>query len=81
MDDWLRRGQLAKALGIPMPTVKYYTALGLFPVQKKTDHGQYLYHLGEMRQRFERIQDMKQKRLTIQEIRDRLKIELMLADE
>lgn len=80
MNDWIRRGQLAKALGIPTPTVKYYTALGLFPVQKKTDHGQYLYNLDEIRRRFDRIQEMKMKRLTIQEIQDRFKIELVLSD-
>ena len=78
MQQWMRRSQLAKALGTTMPTVKYYTALGLFPVQKKTDHGQYLYNLEEIRTRYTRIQELKEKRLTIQEIKDRLQIEVLM---
>ena len=74
----MRRSQLAKALGTTMPTVKYYTSLGLFSVQKKTNHGQYLYNFEEVRLRYMRIQELKEKRLTIQEIKDRLQIEILM---
>ncbi len=80
MKQWLRRGDLAKALETTSPTIKYYTATGLLPVQKKTDHGQYLYDLEESRQRFARIQELKEKRFTIQEIKDRLQIEVLIQD-
>ena len=80
MKRWLRRGALAKALGISMPTVKYYTAFGLFPVQKKTDHGQYLYDLEEIKPLYFRIKELKEKRLTMQEIKDRLQIEVLIRD-
>ncbi len=80
MDQWVRRGKLAKILGIPTPTVKYYTSLGLFPVGKKTMHGQYLYEVHTIQGRYTKIQEMKQKRFTIQEIRDRFQMEFVLAD-
>lgn len=80
METWLRRGALAKSLGLSVPTVKYYTTLGLFPVRKKTAHGQYLYASEEIRQRYFRIKEFKDKRLTIQEIKDRLQIEGLLRD-
>lgn len=80
MKRWLRRGELAKQLGITTPTVKYYTTLGLFPVQKRTHHGQYLYDIEEIKPRYFRIRELKEKRLTIQEIKDRLKIEVLMRD-
>lgn len=80
MKKFLRRGELAKTLGITTPTVKYYTALGLFPVQTKTDHGQYLYDVETIKARYFRIREFKEKRLTIQEIQDRLKIEVLMRD-
>ena len=80
MKAWLRRGELAKALGITTPTVKYYTALALFPVQKWTDHGQFLYDVEDIRRRYERIRELKAKRLTIQEIQERLQIEGLIRD-
>ncbi len=80
MKKFLRRGALAKALGITTPTVKYYTTLGLFPVHKRTDHGQYLYDEDEIRGRFHRIREFKEKRLTIEEIKDRLKIEVLINE-
>ena len=80
MKKWLRRGELAKTLGIPQPTVKYYTSLGLFSVQNKTRHGQFLYDLEEIKRRYSRIQEFKAKRLTIEEIKERLKIEILIQD-
>lgn len=80
MDRWRRRGELAKELGITVPTVKYYTHFGLFPVDKRTPHGQFLYDLESIRRRFLRIRELKEKRLTMQEIKDRLQIEHLIAD-
>lgn len=80
MKKWLRRGALAKALGTTSPTVKYYTALGIFPVQRRTDHGQNLYDFDSVKEKYARVRELKEKRLTIQEIRDRLKIEVLIQD-
>ena len=80
MKTFLRRGEIAKQLKIPSPTVKYYTALGIFPVGKKTDHGQYLYDLDQIRELYGRIKEFKEKRLTIQEIKDRLQVEVLMKD-
>lgn len=76
----LRRGEFAKALGIPDPTVKYYTRLGLFSVKNKTRFGQFLYDLEPMKQRYARIKELKAKRLTIEEIKDRLKMDVLIED-
>ena len=74
MKKWVRRGELAKILGTTSPTVKYYTSMGLFPVCKKTDHGQYLYDCDEMRERFQLIQSLKRQRFTIVEIKKQLAV-------
>ena len=72
MKNWVRRGRLAKALGIPAPTIKYYTALGLFPVPGKTPRGQYLYDLEDIRRRYAAIKKLKEKRFTIPEIKQKV---------
>ena len=71
----VRRGKLAKKLGIPEPTVKYYTEIGLFEPSGKTPHGHLLYDQTQMESRYLRIKELKKKRLTIKEILDRLLIE------
>lgn len=73
MRQLVRRGELAKLLGTTSPTVKYYTSVGLFLVSGKTDHGQYLYNLEEMRERFQIIKSLKRRRLTIEEIQEQLR--------
>ena len=71
----VRRGKLARILGVPEPTVKYYTQVGLFEPSGKTPHGHLLYDPTEMQRRFVRIKELKKKRLTIQEILERFLIE------
>ena len=71
----MRRGKLAQLLGVPEPTVKYYTEVGLFEPTGKTLHGHLLYDPTEMQRRYTRIREWKKKRLTIQEILDRFMIE------
>lgn len=72
MHRLVRRGELAKHLGTTSPTVKYYTSEGLLWVSGKTDHGQYLYDLDEMRERFQQIVTLKRRRFTIEEIKEQL---------
>ncbi|MBI4431279.1 MAG: MerR family transcriptional regulator [Candidatus Omnitrophica bacterium] len=76
---FVRKGQLAKTLNIPWPTVKYYTKVGLFPIARKTPNGQHLYHLEEIRERYERVKDLKRQRHTIEEIMDLLKMETIVS--
>ena len=76
----IRKGQLAKELNIHWPTVKYYTAVGLFPVAGRTPNGQHLYHLPLIREKYERIKTLKRQRLTIGEIIDRLKMESIVQE-
>ncbi|MDP3921653.1 MAG: MerR family transcriptional regulator [Candidatus Omnitrophota bacterium] len=80
MKRLMRRTELARALGTTPPTVKYYTSLGLFPVEKKTDHGQYLYNYEAVKGRYVRILELKEKRLRIDEIKDRLRIEVLIQN-
>lgn len=76
----LRRSELARRLGTTPPTVKYYTSVGLFPVAGKTPHGQFLYDFETVKLRYDRIQELKNKRLTVEEIKDRLQIEVLMLD-
>lgn len=76
MDRCFRRGEIAKILGIPSPTVKFYTTQGLFSVKKRTPYGQYLYDLEEIRRMYFLIKELKDKRLTIEEIKTQLKDQL-----
>ncbi len=71
----VRRGKLARFLGIPEPTVKYYTQVGLFESAAKTPNGHLLYSAVEMQKKYARIKELKKKRLTIEEILERFLIE------
>lgn len=79
MNKFVRKGQLAKTLNVPWPTVKYYTKVGLFPIAQKTPNGQHLFDLNETRERYERIKSLKRQRHTIEEILDLLKIETIVS--
>ncbi|MFC1668109.1 MerR family transcriptional regulator [Chlamydiota bacterium] len=68
----LRRGSLAKELHLPWPTVKYYQEQGLFPIAKRTPHGHNLYDINKIKEVFQSIKALKQQRLTIDEIKNRL---------
>ena len=78
MQKLVRKGRLAKELNISWPTAKYYTSVGLFPISQRTPHGQHLYDLELMRERFARIKQLKRQRRTIEEIHDLLKLETIV---
>ena len=79
MNTFVRKGQLAKTLNIPWPTVKYYTKVGLFPIAQKTPNGQHLYNLEEIRKKYERVKQLKRQRHTIEEMLDLMKMETIVA--
>ena len=42
---WFKIGELAKKLGVPVTTVRYYTEIGILPVVSETPSGYRLYDL------------------------------------
>ncbi|WP_420887385.1 MerR family transcriptional regulator [Candidatus Paracaedibacter symbiosus] len=71
-DTLLKIGELAKAVGETIVTIRYWTKEGLLDVAKITESGYHLYEIG-MIQRCEYIKQLKKDRLTIEEIRKKLK--------
>ena len=73
----IRRGKLATMLKVPWPTVKYYQEIGLFQVAGLTPNGQNLFNLDETRNTYSLIKSLKKRRLTIEEIKNRIIIETL----
>lgn len=66
-----RIGELAKAASISERTIDYYTKLGLIFPEKRTQTNYRLYSI-ETLHRLERINQMKQEKYTLEEIREKL---------
>lgn len=75
MTELVKRKDLCRMLGISPSKVNFYTSQGLFPLAGKTQGGYGLYDPGVVRARFRRISELKDERLTIGEILDRLREE------
>lgn len=67
-DHLLKIGELAKAAGETVPTIRYWTKEGLLEVAAVTESGYQLY-APDMVQRCERIKQLKGERHTLQEIK------------
>jgi Fic family protein len=67
----LKIGQLAKAVGATVPTIRHWTNLGLLEVAQKTPAGYQLYSEAAI-DRCRRIESLKGRRLTLEEIRTEL---------
>jgi len=61
-------GELAEVSGIRQTTLKYYTELGILPFSQAGERLTRKYREGEALERLEKIKELKEKRLTIQEI-------------
>jgi len=72
----LKIGQLAKAVGVTVPTIRFWTSEGLLDVADTTESGYQLFD-ESMIERCRKIQRMKKKRMTIAEIKN----ELMKSNE
>jgi len=70
-DDLLKIGELAKAVGETVPTIRYWTKEGLLEVAEVTDAGYQLY-AADMQARCKEIQRLKGERLTLREIKKRI---------
>lgn len=65
------RTELAKALGIPSSTVKYYSELGIFPFEYHDPENRLssrFYDIEECQERWEKVQEMKAKGMNMGEI-------------
>lgn len=68
----VRRSDLARALGISVSTVTFYTKEGLFEVVRRTPGGMTLYDPKDTEDRFLRMQKMKKEGFTLKEIKESL---------
>jgi DNA-binding transcriptional MerR regulator len=72
MPKLVKRKDICRMLGISPSKVNFYTSQGLFPLQGRTQGGYGLYDADLIRSRFVRITELKNDRLTIAEIRERI---------
>jgi len=68
----LKAGELANRVDIAVTTIRYYTEIGLLPVSGKTPGGYNLYGEAAIKV-IQEIKRLKKKRLTLEEIGDKLK--------
>ena len=67
----MKIGALAKAVGVTLPTIRFWTAENLLEVADVTAFGYQLYS-PDMIARCELIRSLKEQRLTLTEIKSRL---------
>lgn len=72
MSKLVKRKDICRLLGISPSKVNFYTTQGLFPLEDRTEGGYGLYDPDTIQARFARITELKEERLTISEIRDRI---------
>ena len=70
----LKAGQLAKYFGLLTSTIRYYTNLGLLRSAGRSQGGYHLYDLDETKPIIQRINDLKKKRYTLDEIKEKLSV-------
>lgn len=69
---WLKIGELAKKLGVPTTTIRYYTDIGLLPVIAETRGGYRLYDEHEATARMAALRQISGERPTLREAMDRI---------
>jgi Fic family protein len=70
-DILLKIGELAKLIGVPNSTIRHWTKEGLLQVAETTHSGYQMYNV-YMIERIEKIMALKEKRLTLEEIKKQL---------
>ena len=70
--DLVTIGKLAREAGVLPSTVRYYVKEGLLQVTDHTPGGFFLFDRTSALKRIERIQALKEQRLTLAEIREQL---------
>jgi len=71
-DKLLKIGELAKKVALQNSTIRHWTKEGLLQVAEITKTGYHLY-ASEMLERIKQIHELKEQRLSLQEIRERLR--------
>src|SRR5579859_3684539 len=69
MDERMRIGDLTERAGVTPRTVRYYESIGLLPPGEREGHGQH-YYPEETLARLQKIDQLKQLGLSLDEIRD-----------
>lgn len=69
---WLKIGELAKKLGIPVSTIRYYTEIGLLQVIAETQGGYRLYDAEESCHRLSQIRQVNSPRPSLKETKNML---------
>ena len=64
----LTTSELAEVSGVRYGTIKYYSQIGILPFKQAGERLRRYYRKGETLKRFNKIQKLKDKRLTIEEI-------------
>jgi DNA-binding transcriptional MerR regulator len=64
---WLRMGELAKRLGLPVTTLRHYTDIGLLPVAAETEAGYRLFDYKIVEERIRQIRQVAGVRPTLKE--------------
>jgi DNA-binding transcriptional MerR regulator len=67
---WLKIGEIARKLGVPVTTIRYYTEIGLLPVIAETAGGYRLYDQNVVTNRFAQIWEMNGSRPTLKETKE-----------
>ena len=65
----MRRSDVARNLGIPISTLKYYTREGLLEVAETTEGGMTLYDLKSVARKFSKIEQLKKNGKSLTEIK------------
>jgi MerR family transcriptional regulator, copper efflux regulator len=69
MDERMRIGDLTERAGVTQRTVRYYESIGLLPPAEREGHGHH-YYTEETLARLQKIDQLKQLGLSLEEIRD-----------
>ncbi len=67
---WLKIGELAHKLSLPVTTIRYYNEIGLLPMIAETQGGYRLFDADQSVQRITQIRQIKGKTPTLRETRE-----------
>ena len=73
----LKAGQIARKAGVLASTIRFYTKEGLLSFKSRTPGGYYLYEAHQTLQTIQYIHQLKQKRFTLEEIKQQMRLKTM----
>ena len=68
----LKAGELARHFGFLASTIRYYTNIGLLTSDSRSQGGYHLYNFERSKEIIQKINNLKQKRYTLDEIKNKL---------